>query len=350
MTPEKAAVSIQRAFRGSKQRAPISRQCDDLMLREFLGEGLFAQASALNVVSNPAIPTKPFEIDPIKLQDWVDTHNENVRPIASLATKYIKHISFNKFLHRLQITIHAFNKKLAELPKSNQDYFVILGQAGEKGSNSWILSLALRFLLRAPFAIIPAHRKNRSETTNTILKERLKSNQNVKSILYLDDAYYSGTQVFETLAVVFSDQYEALRCGNEESELLTILKEQDVTLYLGAPYITAQQSTYHLLKTAGLRFSESNLIKPIKILPHIPMLSFFDSLLKKEEQALYNQHKAHIQYRFEEVNQKKGVTFFDHKIADQFSVPVWMREGYHLDQGVWDKNPVKFVTDGHTPY
>ncbi len=121
------------------------------------------------------------------LNEWVESQiTPMLRQIARKIVSHLNHVSFEKFLAQLKETITDFHAKTNDKP-----YVILLAEERmnklfrEGCSDVWVADLAFEYAnLREPVAIL-----------NLCNYEAyLEENPNIKHVLVLDDAAYSGTQ------------------------------------------------------------------------------------------------------------------------------------------------------------
>ena len=347
-TEEQASLVMQRKWRLFKYRAEKhnKRNLDQESFETFFSApSLLQDATEYGVVVDPASPIADNSIDKIKANQWVQSHPEAMQEIAKLTLKHIKQVSFKQFLQRLSVTVHAFNDRLMQLPKKNQQYVIILGQAGQGRSNSWVLSLALQFLVKSPVAIIPAHRQEHESIGAGRLISTLKHDPNLKTALYLDDGIYSGIQFNETLEQLLLKSVSDER--REEFNQLII--ERPLTLYVGVPYITRADRTYNNIRNLCVFEPENKRRVPIKvsILPHEPMLPLEQKITSKKDREEFQKNRKEIR---DPGVDEKGTTYFQHRVADPFSLPTFFR-GVRLDDPYeLNSEAAPFIPKTNKPY
>lgn len=328
-TEEKAATIIQRSFRLWKNRnfLKINRDITEESLQFFLNNESYAIFKNLKGTAEPKIPSYNNNyINKIKAAEWINAHPPELQDMAQIAIGHTRYIHFDKFIINLQKTIIEFNKKILELASDKQDYLLLVSPRGK--SNIWIVSLALRFLSHAPKEIIRVSSYLDKEPSLD-LKRALKRYPNAKMALYLDDAIYSGTQISEELSNV------AYHVSQSNDELYQLLKSREFIFYIGAPYIFRNTDTYlrihnisvKKIKNANLGLSK-DLYEGICILPHVPMLPLEMQITNPEKFSILQNVKSKMNHS----HLKKPWLFFDHKVADRFSVSPAISNGTCLDK------------------
>lgn len=147
-----------------------------------------------------------------QLESWAQSQlTPMLRRIAKKIISHIHFVDFDTFLRQLMKVTLDFNQKIGEQP-----YVLIIGSFKDKiakgTSELWVTGLALEYCgLKQPADIIPMEN----------LKQYLTIHPEIRHILCLDDAIYSGTQKRDCLTRIFRD-----------------ISNTDVEIALGVPYIS----------------------------------------------------------------------------------------------------------------
>ncbi len=214
---------------------------------------------------------------------------------ASISQKIIdnvNYVSFETFMTQLQATITSFNQACDEpyILLITQD---TLGKLDEGASEQWVSGLALEECgLRWPTAI----------ASSLNLDACLARHPQVRKILILDDAAYSGTHMARELS-----NLRNLRNVNSSSQY---------TFYFGIPFMSKQSRR---IVEAGPVSCHSNFSSVC--LPHqtIPML---EDLLTEEEKK--------VAPMLDNLQLTVGLTYFDHKMPDYRSASTLLEQGIFL--------------------
>ncbi len=305
---ELAAIKIQRQFRLFSYRKQKRKQLTQEI--EELTPELLEQGKQFGITQTPLEPIKENPIDRKKAQEWIEMHPDESRPLATRVVQAIVHRSFPKFQHRLSLSIESFNEKLMCRPVEERKYILIvnqpLSQTSVNRSNSWATSLALRFLKFKPEAIS----SNRYED----LYECLEKYPNVKHLLTVDDACYSGSQLFNDINEILNPldynirEYRSLPDG--------------ITLHIAVPFINLY-ALKELKKIKKLSIERFEMMVPIKL------------RLKNDIKALVDKELIGDK----ESSDRKTLTYFEHKIADYVStLDTILKEGKSLENRWWHMN------------
>lgn len=259
---EKAAIKIQRAFR----RHTSQKICYSPRLAPY--------SFSLNL--NPPTPLTSNAIIKEKAEDWINAHEGNLRTTARKFIQNIRHISFKRFINRLNVAVKSFNHYLMGLPEGQRKFVIVIPQDKIHSSNKWVTDLALPFFKKPPEDVILSDQF-------AGFKSRYPE---VKRLVLLDDAAYSGKQL---------------------RNVLSSLPRGDHQFHAIVPYITS---------TGLSRIADVN----VWISDHVKMLSVGDlckigAFTQEEEKLLedatgdYDHGDLHC----------RSLTYFDHKIADYLS-------------------------------
>ncbi|WP_058506216.1 hypothetical protein [Legionella quinlivanii] len=214
---------------------------------------------------------------------------------ASISQKIIdnvNYVSFETFMTQLQATIAAFNQACDEpyILLITQD---TLGKLDEGASEQWVSGLALEECgLRWPTAM----------TTSLSLDACLARHPQVRKILILDDAAYSGTHMAREL-------FNLRNLRNVDSS-------SKYSFYFGIPFISKQSRR---IVEEGPGSCKSNFTSVC--LPHqtIPLIE--DLLTEEEKKAAP---------RLDNLQLTVGLTYFDHKMPDYRSASTLLEQGIFL--------------------
>lgn len=138
------------------------------------------------------IPQQPLEqvLFPPLTKEQKDQWVKEAKPgCGDLAKKLAIHLVFyrshKQFKGRLFAVITQFNNYLHSLPEADREYVLIVPELDRMASNHWVSGLALPFFAKKPISIlypgeIASFKKNHPE---------------LKFLVFLDDALYSGRQL-----------------------------------------------------------------------------------------------------------------------------------------------------------
>lgn len=247
---------------------------------------MLSQARIYFPTSTPLFDAAPY---PDRLERWAYENSQLGTMEASIASKIkanINYISFGKFLEQLKTMIADFNAKCSEpyVLWIAQD---TLGKLEEGCSERWVAGLAFEYGgLRMPEAIV----------TTPYLASYLETHPQIKSVLILDDALYSGTHFTREL-----------------SNVLTALANSK--LYIGIPFMTNKINEL-------IQIPEKHYQINMQLLDYIH-LPRINELLTEEE-------ITHAKTAFSFLTTNQTITYFDHKFPDEFSTTSILRAGNYL--------------------
>ena len=237
----------------------------------------------------------PPDID--AMNEWIACQPSlELQSYARKLTENINYITFEQFINQLKITISDFNQNHPE------PYVLCISQRRsglldklQMSSDPWVIALAFEYAnLRWPEAIL----------TIDELKSYLKSHSDVKKVLLLDDAAYSGTHMSTEISFI-------TRLASQEDE--SIIKQID--LIFGIPFITNYAKkiilSYRHAKTCTFLTHDS-----------IPVIS---EIFTKE-----NELQRFIEITKIEANVRHTVTYFAHKFPDWMSTLQQLQTGHSL--------------------
>jgi hypothetical protein len=228
----------------------------------------------------PKKPIQSYPPDPKKSIEWVSSHPPELKELASKIMDSVEHISHEEFEKALLSSVESFNRHLASLPKNQREYTIVLPDSCPRPfkpytemSNLWITMLALPFLRFPPTKIAVAQMM-----TGKPLKD-----VKTKNIVLFDDASYSGSQISEIMGGMHPDR--------------------STRIHIVTPFMTSRASTKIREELKGLVW--------IANYREIPMLcNLLDqNQIEKIKSAFLQPHPETL-----------AMTYFDHKIADSWSV------------------------------
>lgn len=225
------------------------------------------------------------------IDNWVENNvkyspTDFTRQITQKIANNINHISFDDFLSQLKKTIKAFNEQCPE-PYA----LCILERRPEKleegSSQNWVSGLAFEDCgLVYPEAII------NSDNLPSFVSEY----PEIKNILILDDAAYSGQQI--------------------ESLLWKKIPDAALNFYFGLPFMANRAKT-------TLENIFANEKASIQLLPHVNM-PLIKEILSKEEIKLTKTYKDTF---FNNLSFDITLSYFDHKHPDFMSTFMNLENG-----------------------
>lgn len=259
---EKAAITIQRAVR--------QLQAKEIHYPPHLG----SYSYPLN--PNPPVPLTSNAILQEKANAWIEAHEESLQNTARKFIQNIRHISFSQFTDRLRRAVESFNRRLTGLPEEQRKFVIVIPQHKVHSSNKWTTELALPFFKKPPEDII----------LSSQLNAFLVQNPQVKQVVLVDDAVYSGKQM---------------------SSYLQEYRKIGIQYHVIVPYTTSPG----LRRIAGEQtwISDHEMIFCMEDLCNMGLFS------EEEQQVLKNAIDEDDRQYF----QSRSLTYFDHKIADGVS-------------------------------
>ena len=146
---------------------------------------------------------KDYNIDNVLLKKWINSHKtEEDKQVAEALISPITYISFPVFMENLLESINRFNRHLLE--NKIKKYYLIIGANTPSGtsnksfidiskSNFWIILIIYPYLLYKPYDIL----LNLNQAIEFSVFHKIEGNKIIDNFLFLDDASYSGSQLFE---------------------------------------------------------------------------------------------------------------------------------------------------------
>ncbi|MFZ4098948.1 MAG: phosphoribosyltransferase-like protein [Chlamydiia bacterium] len=229
----------------------------------------------------------------------------------------IKAISFEKFMAALQATLKDALEDIMSSPPEERDYIIIGGHVAK--SYNWVIALGKNVLATHP----PKAILRRSEVS-----DYLATHKNIKHVVYLDDAAFSGTQLKDNI-----------------SHALT--GDQDLRVHVAIPFMT--RTAIKCLKDtidevnsptrygqeqgkAGERAVNPKKLVSLQIAKHWPLISvnempaFYKSITSDDVNQLWVGLGAEYGVISDPSNYskyKQTASYFEHKIPDDWStIPV----------------------------
>jgi hypothetical protein len=255
----------------------------------------------------PKRPAQSSAPNQDKCQQWVSEHPEALVEFAQKVINSISHVSQTEFEKALLCSVEDFNHHLSKLSKDQRAYTIVLAQNDARTqkeyaemSNLWVTMLALPFLRYPPTQIVLA-RCHYGDCQKDIP---------TKKVLLFDDAAYSGSQIAETIEGLHLDQ--------------------STKVYCVIPFLT---------KRAEQKLHDAS----VWIAEHQEMAVLYSRLNDSEKENLKRIPALNTHPRPERL----AITYFDHKMADLWSVltPILV-DGYLLH----GEKKIPFIPEINPPY
>lgn len=239
---------------------------------------------ALNIPSKVPLPLFSSPPNKTNLERWANGHpTPRLRGIAHKIADNLNYISFEHFLKALQNVVTQFNAKIG-----NEPYVLLVQKINDKlASDDWTTSIALNQCgLKSPSIIL----------TVDDLNGYLKQNPNIKNILILDDAMYSGTQKIRLMQDIESENVEI----------------EHITLNIGIPFLTNYAKTRMQEHVQYYNQEHAQYYNKVDFMDHQIMPSMKDILGEEDFSFLSN-------LKCDSIEDGYTLTYFDHKVADSMS-------------------------------
>ena len=242
---------------------------------------------------------------------WIAHHSQAplLQSVAKKIVDNINYISFESFLAKLQEMIGEFNEAV------NEPYVLWISQERDKRkdigcSELWVSGLAFEYCgLRAPQAIV---------WTNE-LNDYLAEHPEIKRVLILDDASYSGRHITDQLATTVVSEQAHLPQAKINSQLNITLRKNRC-LYIGIPFLSS-------IAENQIFEQESKYFASKCVLVQENFNSIQDFLSEEEIGFLKRKHSSMVF--------RSTLTYFDHRFPDIFSTYDGLSIGNHLLGSAW---------------
>ncbi|MDQ2994344.1 MAG: hypothetical protein M3R00_05290 [Pseudomonadota bacterium] len=261
----------------------------------------------------PPVPAKSAAYDKEKATRWVASHtNPQFRHYAEAMIANLQYVSFATFYAELINCVQQVNALYKEKGICDDELLIIVPNLSQNKSNTWVLSLALAHLDIKPKYILPNH-------PTSLLINYFKLNPGIKRLLTFDDAGYSGIDLSFFLSTV---RHNA-RVTNPEVEF-------DIVV----PYLT---------RIAKQKLSEVGNVIYSQTIPSLRDVLLIDPNDERELQEI-------LCSNYERELAELSLTYFDHKMADSYSVPEnCLREGRKIDHESGNE-AIPFIPEITPPY
>lgn len=123
-------------------------------------------------------------INQVAAKAWVQAHSEETREVAQHILDNFQYINFETFEKQLEQTCDSFNQYMDKLPLDERFYVISVRQGCK--SDRWVSALAQKYLKYAPVDVVTHEDLGRKYP-------------DIKHVVLLDDAAYSGLQMTEVL-------------------------------------------------------------------------------------------------------------------------------------------------------
>jgi len=145
---------------------------------------------------------KDYNINKKLLEKWINSHKtEEDKKCASMLIEPVVYVSYKTFNENLLKSTNKFNNYIK---KNNiKKYYLIIGATNAATSNIkdyvdigksnfWTLLMILPYLKIKPYDIV----LNLTQAIEFSIFDKLKNKQNILDFVFVDDASYSGSQLF----------------------------------------------------------------------------------------------------------------------------------------------------------
>lgn len=220
-------------------------------------------------------PIKPYKLNKSIANEYINLQpNDESKFFARLALKLTKHVTFRTFYNNLLYSINIFNENI------NDNCCLIINDIDELPSDLWVFLLIYDKLSKNVTEIRTEH-------------------NNIKNILLIDDAMYSGMHIANNIYKI------------------VMLSNNIFNFHIVTPYVTYDSINYikSLYKKHNISFYYKCIMKPVKELMLKPFMIKYN-LTKKNAKKLIT--KIAESYGIDEELNPVAI-YFDHKIPDEFS-------------------------------
>ncbi|MBS0604368.1 MAG: hypothetical protein JSS60_04930 [Verrucomicrobia bacterium] len=293
---EKSTIILQRCIRGFLAAKKLAQGDPQTLMPQV------NQWQDRTVACYPRVPLLPYAPSQEKgdslVQGLPTQVAQSVRKF--LSSPALKHIDFQNFSEAFERSLFRTMQFIMSLPPKDQGYVIVVDDP-EK-SNSWMVSLALKLLSAHP-PIDVVHRDDLSSVVK---------NKNIRHLILLDDASYSGKQIASTLDLsVFSllDYFPHVKAVHTVVPFMTSQAEDKISHSISTYYSNDR------IPVPSYFVSTEATMPMIKELPHLPV-----GVTEEDVSNFY----LFLQKQYDikpEVAELLTLTFLDHKIADAMSTP-----------------------------
>jgi hypothetical protein len=233
------------------------------------------------IIPTPIIDGRP---DSARSEKLIAAHTPEMQPLVRTLVDNTRHVSFPEFVDTLQNAISDFNRKVTE------PYVIYTDNFGPGKSIPWVMDIAGAVGLRRPD----------STQSSATIREYLQGHSEIRDIAIIDDATYSGEQVSGMVATLNS-------WIDHDPELA----HRGMNIHIVIPFATDQaiekiQNKINPESSVSVDFSKHSRIETIGDI--FSRLGLKGTELEKQLKEVYGE------------DGKRTLTYFDHKVADSWSV------------------------------
>jgi hypothetical protein len=258
------------------------------------------------LISEVRRPNTLRKLDSNQVEAWIKAHPESCQKAVTTLVNAIKHVPHAEFESNfLNITVSHFNQFLKE---ENFDYVVAVEKSK---SNQWMFDLATSHLIKQPSSLVPLAYPN--YLMNLLNKADLNLSDFPSNLVLFDDAMFSGEQMSNFLLRV-----EGMTTRANQRLASKGLEVPLPNIILACAYATkfSKNAMHTMIKKQGLKIK-------LVILNHtnIPTVAeaIQDKDIIKTLTKMYWTKKTLI--RNDHGPESRGLIYFDHKVADEYSFP-----------------------------
>ncbi|MFH1868468.1 MAG: hypothetical protein ABH843_05810 [Candidatus Omnitrophota bacterium] len=263
---------------------------------------VIAKAASSGKAQRPIVDTR---VDKNMAQEWINAQpTEELKRLAEFIVKNIIYVDQETF----EITI---SKAVEQLKNQHTRNFAVCLLGSDSSirtqgvkSNSWVLQLAKEKGLPQPAGVVAG---DSSMDAAISMAKWLLKNEGVSDIVFVDDASYSGAQIYDWLVNL------AMNISEEER-----LRSKKITIHLIIPFMTTK--AYRLLTELG---SELTIKRGLNI--EIDTINFekipiFQEMVENLSLSEQNELLASLDKAYGSSSREKTLFYFQHKQPDYRSV------------------------------
>ncbi|MDD4202882.1 MAG: hypothetical protein PHQ52_05390, partial [Candidatus Omnitrophica bacterium] len=267
------------------------------------------QEKSVSAIQRPIIDTSP-DLD--KITTWINAQpSEELQNIARFISDNITYVDQQQFEDGVQESVRRFSMDCTE----PFGLFLLEGKNGEKKSNEWVYALAQEKGLREPDSIVYSVDDDYDRNTEDML-DWLNDNPDINDILFIDDAAYSGDQIYNWVEAIANAWREYVDENDISSE------DRELTIHIVVPFMS-KDAFDRIESLLDENIPQLNIVVSSPTETMRTMNDIIDSSYFSPEAYGFEDIDVFmeaIDKVFGEDVFRKLLTSFEHKLADSFSI------------------------------
>jgi hypothetical protein len=273
-----------------------------------------------------------YSINKKLLEKWVLSHESSESQLLAInLIRPVIHVSFKDFYENLLISTEKFNKFI--IKNNIKKYYIIIGANNAVGtsednylnigkSNFWTLLIIYQYLKIKPYDIL----LNLNQAIEFSIFEKLSGNNIITDFVFIDDASYSGNQLFmQTIGTQLLQKKYLNKLLNMKPNKINKITQNDISNYdntLIKSTNNKENVRIHII-IPYISITAEKRSMEIRIKNNIEIYLYNNYYIKNYEEYYINNEIVidQLAKKYEYFNFDKNLIplYFDHKMPDSVS-------------------------------